>query len=612
MSGNTQRGHITGNGQQELQFLKFHNLSSAPLAAYTGQFYYDTTIRALKIYDASWYTIPFVDGSLGANVVPVLDDYNIIPITPPVATSFYKVNPDSTYLLSQYISFSDIDSSAYKTTIVSPGVNTKLVTEKAVVDYFATNTSVVSYLGLTDTTDSSYTGKASAVPMVNTGETGLELIESELAVFTILDDVPDTYTGKAGYTVKVNGTATGLEFVDVPPTINTVTSTFLKLTFAANNLTVAPYTVKKVSDPGYPYLYITDTTDPTYTNLLTLDGHFKPTKLTVNATNYVGGTFTSTSGIALNVASTANYPINAQSFNDAYSSINALISSSSTNIVKKPLQIAAYSSGTPVSGFGVGQSFYLQRVSGGSYESGYIANKVTTLTSSAETTSFEWWLNNAGVLAKKMELTGAGQLLIPTAKIGDSTNNTEFEADGTIKFNGTATVYDDLLPSSVTIGSGANAPSFTSYNGNLKAYEFVGSGATPKELNLGFQIPHTYKEESSIEPHIHLFIPDDVTGGGIKFYCEYTWTNRDQAGSVATTTVSGTITRTGAQGINNNAILSFGTIAGTGKTISSIFMCRIYRDPADVADTFGVSTWLKSADIHFEKDGIGSRTITTK
>ena len=202
MSGNTQRGHITGNGQQELQFLKFHNLSSAPLAAYTGQFYYDTTIRALKIYDASWYTIPFVDGSLGANVVPVLDDYNIIPITPPVATSFYKVNPDSTYLLSQYISFSDIDSSAYKTTIVSPGVNTKLVTEKAVVDYFASNTSVVSYLGLTDTTDSSYTGKASAVPMVNTGETGLELVDSEEAVFTILGDVPSTYAGAAGWRTR--------------------------------------------------------------------------------------------------------------------------------------------------------------------------------------------------------------------------------------------------------------------------------------------------------------------------------------------------------------------------------------------------------------------------
>jgi hypothetical protein len=41
-------------------------------------------------------------------------------------------------------------------------------------------------------------------------------------------------------------------------------------------------------------------------------------------------------------------------------------------------------------------------------------------------------------------------------------------------------------------------------------------------------------------------------------------------------------------------------------------MCRIYRDPTNVADTFGSSVWLKSADIHVECDTIGSREILTK
>jgi hypothetical protein len=129
---------------------------------------------------------------------------------------------------------------------------------------------------------------------------------------------------------------------------------------------------------------------------------------------------------------------------------------------------------------------------------------------------------------------------------------------------------------------------------------------------MGFQIPHWYKEGSVIVPHVHIYIPDDGTGGVIKFYCEYAWTNIDQTGEVSTTTVSGTITRTASQGINNNAILSFGNITGTGKTISSVFMCRIYRNPADAADTFTSSVWLKSADIHAEKDTEGSRTITAK
>ena len=203
--------------------------------------------------------------------------------------------------------------------------------------------------------------------------------------------------------------------------------------------------------------------------------------------------------------------------------------------------------------------------------------------------------------------------VLGTARFGDHTTNyTQFEADGSMLMVGSATVFDDVYPSSVTIGSGGSAPSFTAYNGNLRAYEFLGSGATTKELNMGFQIPHSYKEGSTIVPHIHLYIPDDGTGGVIKFYCEYTWTNVNQTGTTATTTTSGTITRVANEGINNNAILSFGEIVGTGKTMSSVFMCRIYRNPADAADTFGVSCWLKSADIHIEMDTLGSRQILTK
>jgi hypothetical protein len=197
-------------------------------------------------------------------------------------------------------------------------------------------------------------------------------------------------------------------------------------------------------------------------------------------------------------------------------------------------------------------------------------------------------------------------------QFGTNTDNTTFESDGTLKFNGAATVFDDITPSSVTIGSGATAPAFTTYNGALAAYEFVGTGGTTHQLNMGFQLPHGYKEGSDIVPHIHLFVPDNVTGGTIKFYLEYTWTNIDQTGAVSPTTISGTLTRGASAGINNNAVLTFTTVSGSGKTISSMFMCRIYRDPADVADTFGASVWLKSSDLHFEKDTIGSRQITTK
>ena len=64
-------------------------------------------------------------------------------------------------------------------------------------------------------------------------------------------------------------------------------------------------------------------------------------------------------------------------------------------------------------------------------------------------------------------------------------------------------VTDDVYPSSVTVGVGGTAPSFTAYSGNLKAYEFTG-GTSNKELIIGWQLNHSYQEASSITPHIHV------------------------------------------------------------------------------------------------------------
>jgi hypothetical protein len=172
-------------------------------------------------------------------------------------------------------------------------------------------------------------------------------------------------------------------------------------------------------------------------------------------------------------------------------------------------------------------------------------------------------------------------------------------------------VHKDLDPLSVTVGSGVNAPAFTVYNGNLRAYEFPGGGQL-KELNLGFQINHDYCLESDLEPHLHLYIPNDANGGTIKFSLEYTWTNIGQAGAVTTTTIIGTLTVTVNAGILNNALLSFPEVAGAGKGLSSMFMARLYRDPADAADTFGSSVWLKAMDLHYEVDTLGSRQELVK
>lgn len=165
--------------------------------------------------------------------------------------------------------------------------------------------------------------------------------------------------------------------------------------------------------------------------------------------------------------------------------------------------------------------------------------------------------------------------------------------------------WTDVYPTAVSVGIGSAAPSFTAYDGNLEAREFVGISTT-KQIMVEFQFPHTRKDGSDIVPHLHLYVPDDATGGTIKFGCEYEWSNTFDTGAVSTTTVYGTISRAANAGISQNHILSFGTIAGEDMGLSSLISCRIFRDPADAEDTFGSSVWLRSADIHAQMTWWGS------
>lgn len=197
-------------------------------------------------------------------------------------------------------------------------------------------------------------------------------------------------------------------------------------------------------------------------------------------------------------------------------------------------------------------------------------------------------------------------------KFGGATDYSEFEASGFLHHVGDAGNYDDVYPAAVSVATaGANVPAFSAYFGAMRGYEFVGT-ALVKELWAAFQIYHSYEQGTNCVPHIHIYIPDDATGGIIRFGCEYHWDNVGDNGAVSTTIVYGTVTRAANAGISKNHILSFGSVAGTGKLISSVLSARIFRDPTDTGDTFGASVWLRSADVHIKKNSSGSRTELVK
>lgn len=216
--------------------------------------------------------------------------------------------------------------------------------------------------------------------------------------------------------------------------------------------------------------------------------------------------------------------------------------------------------------------------------------------------------------------TLAGNMMIELGsliKLGNVNggNYLTIEADGTLKNNGNSTVYNDLQ---FAISSGrvgvSNAPSWTNLIGNLSEYTF----AVNDFIDLGSQeIPHSYKEGSTVEIHIHWATNGTNTDNrAVKWEIEYSIQNDTYVNGIGvpfsiptvitaeTTIPANTPTKTGCYtsiGVINDPSLKFG---------SQIKM-RLRR----ITSTGTAPTnnpYALQVGIHFEADTLGSRTTTGK
>ncbi len=217
-------------------------------------------------------------------------------------------------------------------------------------------------------------------------------------------------------------------------------------------------------------------------------------------------------------------------------------------------------------------------------------------------------------------LTTTGGITAGASTFGDggATDYSQFEADGTLEFNGAATVWGDYVtPLGPNNWRGvANNPTltqlFTDGAGSQGVYAFVFSDGN--EAIITIQMPHNWKEGTTIQPHIHFMCRTDVTPAdnfGIEF--EYNWANLgdDFAANSTLTTVD---ISTGVNTNNNHRLEANVTVAGidgTGKTISSILLCRIKRVAAD-SDNYLGGIAILDFDVHYEIDTIGSRQELVK
>ena len=185
-----------------------------------------------------------------------------------------------------------------------------------------------------------------------------------------------------------------------------------------------------------------------------------------------------------------------------------------------------------------------------------------------------------------------------------------------VTYSGDKTAWEDLRVSLITAKVPAsNYPSFSQVNDDgagstgVFAYHF----ADDEYVFFTVQLPHAYKEGSTIYPHIHFMTTSDVSpADNFGIGLEYDWVNVNDDEATNTSTVEIDVsTGVNSSGKHQVADLATSGIDGTDKTISSILLCRLYRKAAS-GDNYADDVIITDFDIHYERDTHGSRDIWTK
>lgn len=182
---------------------------------------------------------------------------------------------------------------------------------------------------------------------------------------------------------------------------------------------------------------------------------------------------------------------------------------------------------------------------------------------------------------------------------GSYPNNIVITADPEIKLNGLSSVFNDVVMPIATSKQGTHAMNFDENDFN---YYMDDATVTINEdyFFISLQIPHNYKIGSDIYCHLHAY---QKVSSNLSYTLQlnYSWYNINSLSNNFTVITKNFTVNTP---INNNTILDFGLINGSGKSISSTFKAKITRK---AGDPNAQNLYLDFFDCHYEIDGLGSK-----
>lgn len=189
-------------------------------------------------------------------------------------------------------------------------------------------------------------------------------------------------------------------------------------------------------------------------------------------------------------------------------------------------------------------------------------------------------------------------------------NYLRISSDGTLNLVGDATTWEDLrVPVTSTKLGGSKDPDFAKVlddgDSSQGVFSYLFSNTTEEEIYFTVQLSHSWKEGSTIFAHVH-WSPTSAASGGVTWGLEYSWANI--AGVFGNTTLA-TVDDTAAEAADTHQMTDSIEIDGTGKTHSSMILCRLYRDVADDNDTYAADVALLEIDFHYEIDAIADEAL---
>lgn len=193
----------------------------------------------------------------------------------------------------------------------------------------------------------------------------------------------------------------------------------------------------------------------------------------------------------------------------------------------------------------------------------------------------------------------------------DGGNYSEFQEDTGFQMSyGSGMAWEDLrFPASTlnppgSVGDADVDNTDTPFIGTLL---FTAGGT---EIICGqAQMPHSWKEGSTIHPHVH-WAPTNTDTGDVYWQFDYDIANVGGTYSGVYSTIFVTDAADGTT--NKHQLAELGQINMSGYLLSTMILWRLSRIGGDGADTYNADARLLEFDIHYQIDSNGSRQEYTK